>query len=118
MPLKTANKFGNIYIKEEAIAMMANTLALDCYGVLSVSSIRFTDSIYKLFKKPIYNKGVRIEIVDNQIDLGIYIILKDGVNVNAVKDTIKSTLAYHIEKFTNMRVKNIEVFITGISIRS
>lgn len=118
MPLKTANKYGNIYIKEEAIAMMANTFALDCYGVLAISSIRFTDSIYKLFKKPIYDKGVRIEIVDNQIDLGIYVILKDGVNIDAVKESIKSTVIYHIEKYTNMRVKNVEIFITGISIRS
>ena len=117
MPLKTVNKFGNIYIKEQAIAMMANELALDCYGVLSISSIRFTDSIYKLFKKPIYDKGVRIEIVDNQIDLGVYVIIKDGVNIDAVKNSIKSTIIYHIEKFTNMRVKNVEIFITGISIK-
>lgn len=116
MAVKTINKYGKIIISDNAIAMIASRITSECYGVASLVSRRLTDSLIELFNKQALAKGVKIDTVKNKINIDIFALLKEGVNSDAVVDSIKSTVKYHVEYFTGMRVENINVFVVGVKI--
>ena len=97
--------------------MVANHAAFECYGVADLVSRRFTDSLIELFNKKVPNtKGVKIETVDNKINVNVYAVLKDGVNIDAVCEQITATVKYKLEDFTGMRVGKVAVHVVGVMI--
>lgn len=114
MSLRTANKNGRIYITTDAIAMITNYVAMDCYGVLQLVSQRLSDSILTLFNKPVYGQGVKVSIVNNIIYIDVYVVLKSGVSVNAVKESLINAITYVVESYTGMRVNQVTVNIVGM----
>ncbi len=116
MAVKTSNKYGRISTNDEAIALVAGYSALDCYGVHELVSRKLTDSIAELFNKQPYGSGVKVTTDDNKIYIDIYAVLKYGVNVNAVTESLKNTVSYNVENFTGMIVKSVNVNIIGIKV--
>ena len=84
MALTTTNIYGNINISDQAVAIIVSRITLDCYGVVELASRRLSDSIMILFNKEPLGKGVKIVTMDNRIFVELYVILKDGVNREAV----------------------------------
>lgn len=117
MALKTSNIFGRITISDRAIAMVASNAAMECYGVADLVSRRLTDSLAELFNKIPNGKGIKVATVDNnKIYIDVYAILKDGVNIDAVTDSLRSVIIYNVEKFTGMSVKDVKINILGIKV--
>ena len=116
MSVKTINKFGKLSITDNTIAMVASHIASDCYGVVSLVSRKLTDSIAEIFGKKSYAKGVKVETIKNKINIEIYAVLKDGINTDAVCDSIKSAVKYNIEFFTGMRVDEFLVYVVGVRV--
>lgn len=116
MAVKTINKFGKLNISDNAIAMVASHVANDCYGVASLVSRRLSDSIAEFFNKRAFAKGVKVESVKNKINIEIYALIKEGVNIDAVCESIKSTVRYNVETFTGMRVENVLVYVVGVRV--
>lgn len=116
MACKTSNYYGKLIITDNAIAMTANQAASDCYGVVDLVSRTLTDSICELFNKTPIGKGVRIATVDNKINIELFVVLKAGVNLDAVSDSLKETVKYHVETYTGMRVDNVVVNVVGVKV--
>ena len=89
MALTTSNKFGKIYISEEAVRTVASQAALECYGVVDLVSRRFSDSFGLLMGRSRAGRGVVVQLVDNFIYIELYVVLKIGVNVEAVKSRFR-----------------------------
>ena len=116
MSLKTANAYGKISVTDEAVAMVASAVALDCYGVCELVSRTFTDSIAELFSKHSHSKGVKVVTEGNKIYITIYAILKYGVSKEAVTESLKSAVRYNVESFTGMIVKDVKVSVVGMKL--
>lgn len=116
MAVKTLNRYGKITITDSAIAMTAHYAAQECYGVVDLVSRRLTDSIMQLFKGAPTAKGVVVETVNNKIYLELFVVLCDGVNVDAICDSVRSTVKYIVETFTGMRVSDIVVNVVGVKL--
>ena len=114
MAVHTSNIYGKISISDEAIASIANHTALDCYGVLDLVSKSLSDNLKQLFRKNILSKGVRVFTFENRISLDLFVILKYGVSINAVADSLKKSVKYSVETFTGMIVDSINVNIVGV----
>ena len=117
MSVKTSNVYGNITITDEAIAIVAAYTALDCYGVVDlVASKKTVDSFPDLFKKQPLNRGIKITTLGNRITLDVYVILKYGVSINAVAESLRKTIKYNVEKFTGMIVDAVNVRVVGVRV--
>jgi len=116
MAVHTLNNYGKITITDEAIANVAGYFALECYGVVDLVPKRFSDNITELFKKGHYRRGVKVSTHDNKISLDLYVILKYGVTINAVADSLKKSVKYNVEDFTGMIVESINVNIMGVKV--
>lgn len=116
MTVDTNNFYGNISITNEAIATVAGYTTLECYGVVDLVSKSISDSFRELIKKQPYNKGIRISNVDNRIFIDIYCIIKYGVSISAVAESLKKAVKYSVENFTGMIVDTINVHVEGVRV--
>jgi uncharacterized alkaline shock family protein YloU len=116
MSVTTSNKYGKISISDEAVAMVCSHTASECYGVVELVSRRLSDNLGLLLNKQPYGKGVTVATVDNKIYIEVFVILKLGVNVEAVRESLANTVSYACETFTGMRVKRVNVHVVGIRV--
>ena len=116
MSVKTSNAYGNISISDEAIAKVVSHAALDCYGIVELVSRRFTDSLFELFGKNKGAKGVKVVTQGDRIFIDVYVIIKFGVSISAVAESLKETIKYNVEKTTGMIVGTVNVNITGVKL--
>ena len=116
MSVNTSNAYGNISISDLAIAKVASHTALECYGVVEMVSRRFTDSLAQLFKKDAGGRGIRVTTSGNRIYIDVYVILKYGVSISAVAESLKEAVKYKVELFTGMIVDTVNVNVIGVKL--
>lgn len=116
MAVKTSNAYGNISISDEAIAKITAHAALECYGIVELVSRRFIDSLFELIGKNKGAKGVKVTTNRDRIFIDIHVVIKFGVSISAVADSLKEAIKYNVEKFTGMVVDTINVNITGVKL--
>ena len=116
LTVDTNNYYGNISISDDAIRTVAGFVAMDCYGVVDLVSKSIKDSAREIFKKESYSKGVSVHHIDNRIFIDIYCILKYGVSISAVAESLKKSVKYTIENFTGMIVDTVNVHVVGVRV--
>ena len=116
MAVSTKNYYGNIEISSEAIAAVASFATLDSYGVVDLVAHNLKSSIRGLFNKN-HVKGIVItNNKDNRIFIDIYCILKYGISISAVAESLKKTVKYTVEDFTGMIVDTVNVHVVGVRV--
>lgn len=115
MSVNTSNVYGKISISDLAIAKVAANAALECYGIVDTVSRRFTDTMSELLKKQA-GKGVKVVTSGDRIFIDVYVIIKYGVSINAVAESLKEGIKYKVEKFTGMIVDTVNVNIIGVKL--
>ena len=116
MSVNTSNAYGKITISDMAIAKVASQAAMECYGIVDTVSRRFTDSLAELFKKDTRGKGVKVTTDGDKIYIDVYVIIKFGVSISAVAESIKEGVKYKVERFTSMIVDTVNVNIIGVKL--
>jgi uncharacterized alkaline shock family protein YloU len=116
MAVNTRNAYGQISITDETIAVVAGHAARDCYGIVEMVPRRLTDSIAVLFQKDSQSKGVKVTTSGDRIYIDLYVMVKFGVSIKAVCDSLKEAVKYHVENFTGMIVDTVNVNVIGIKL--
>jgi uncharacterized alkaline shock family protein YloU len=116
MSVRTSNAYGDIAITNEAVAQLAGKITEECYGVVEKVSSRLSDSILELFKKNNESRGVKVSIVNDRIHIDLYVILKFGMSISAVAESLRNSVKYSIENFTGMVVGKVNINVIGIKL--
>ena len=116
MTVDTNNYYGKISISDNAIRTVAGFVAMDCYGVVDLVSKSIKDSARELFKKESYSRGVTVNHIDNRLFIDIHCILKYGVSISAVAESLKKSVKYTVETFTGMIVDTVNVHVGGVRV--
>ena len=116
MAVNTSNVHGKISISDTAIAKLAKNAALECYGIVDTVSRRFTDSLTELLKKQPGGRGIKVVTSGDRIFIDVFVIIKYGVSINAVAESLKESVKYKVEKFTGMIVDTVNVNIIGVKL--
>lgn len=113
MTIKT--DLGYIEIAPEVIAGIAGHAATNCFGVKGMTLRSVSDGIAHLLRIESQSRGVRImEAEDGGINIDLHIAVEHGVNINTACRSIISEVRYHVERFTGIDVKNIDVYVDSI----
>lgn len=115
MSVNTSNVYGKISISDVAISKVAKAAALECYGIVDTVSRKFTDSFSELRKKQT-GKGIKVVTSGDRIFIDVYVIIKYGVSINAVAESLKEGVKYKVEKFAGMIVDTVNVNIIGVKL--
>ena len=116
MSVSTSNAYGKISISDLAIAKVASQAACESYGIVDTVARRFSDSLAELLKKDTGGKGVKVSTSGNRIFIDVNVLIKYGVSIEAVAESLKETIKYKVEKFTGMIVDTVNVNVIGIRV--
>lgn len=116
MSVSTSNAYGKISISDLAIARVASQAAMESYGIVDTVSRRFTDTLAELLGKDTGGKGVKVSTSGNRIFIDIFVVIKYGVSIEAVAESLKESVKYKVEKFTGMIVDTVNVNVMGLQL--
>ena len=116
MEYKISNDLGLITISEYVLLKVAGYAALECYGIVAMSSKRAKDGFVEWLGKENLTKGVQVNITEAGIDIDLFIIVEYGISIVEVCNIIKSQVCYKIENMTGAKVRRVNISVEGIRV--
>lgn len=110
------NNLGKIDISEEVIATIAGAAAVECYGLVGMSSRKITDGFTELLGRENLARGVMVKIDDNQVVIDLYIVVGYGVNISEVATNVMERVRYTTENLTGLHVAEVNVNVQGVRV--
>ena len=108
---------GSVNISAAVYTDIAGTAASNCFGVKGMAARSVKDGLYHLLRKESVSKGVRVEFhEDGTISIDLHIVVDNGVNLDAVGDSIISTVKYVVTDCTGTEGRAVNVYIDSMTI--
>ncbi len=105
-----SSPFGRITIANDAVAQVVGHTAAECYGVVGMASKR-----RGLPKRDKPTTGVVVRgDAESGISIDLYVVVEYGLNLAEVATTIRSRVAYEVERITGLPVRSLEVHIEDV----
>jgi len=117
MSINVVNEFGNVTIDDQAFATIAGLAAMECYGVVGMSSKNATAGLFELLKKEQLSKGIKVTVQDDKLNIDLYIVLQYGVKISVVAANVIDRIKYSVETFTGVNVNKVNIFVQGIRVQ-
>jgi len=121
--METKNKgvegryLGKVEVSLDAMATMAGKAALQCYGVVGMSSSRLSDDIAEVLKQENYRRGVKVRSTkEGNIIIDLYVVVEYGTRISEVARNIMSTVKFTVEKAIGLPVAQVNVNVQGLRI--
>ena len=116
MECKIKNDVGTIYITDDVMLKVVGYAALECYGIVAMSSKRAKDDLVEWLGRENLSKGVQIRSVGDMLDVDLFIIVEYGISIAEVCKVIVNTVRYKLESMTGVQVRNVNISVEGIRI--
>ncbi|MCS6801814.1 MAG: Asp23/Gls24 family envelope stress response protein [Chloroflexota bacterium] len=107
---------GSVGLSANAIAVIAGRAAIECYGVVGMASRRPIDGIVRLLNRSNLSRGVDVRIVDDVIDIDLYVIVEYGTKISEVAHNLQSAVKFAVERAVGMPVRSVNVNIQDLHI--
>jgi uncharacterized alkaline shock family protein YloU len=115
--LTIPSDLGTVTITPEAIAQIVGRTATRCYGVVGMS-LRVPgpprDRVTRLLPKGKPTRGIVVRNEDGAVALELYVVVEYGLNLAEVAATVRSQVAYEIERQTGLAVASVDVHIQDV----
>ena len=111
-----ATDIGTIYISEDVMLKVVGYAALECYGIVAMSSRRAKDGLVEWLGRENLSKGVQIRSVGDMLDVDLFIIVEYGISIAEVCKTIVETVRYKLESMTGVKVRKVNISVEGIRV--
>ena len=116
MECKIKNDIGTIFITEEVMLKVVGYAALECYGIVAMSSKRAKDGIVEWLGRENLSKGVQIRNVGDMLDVDLFIVVEYGISIAEVCKTIVDQVRYKLESMTGVKVRKVNISVEGIRV--
>lgn len=104
---------GVLKINNEVIASIAKNAALQVNGVKGIKS-GFLSMLADFFSKGYHNKGISLDINENEVKVGVTIVVEYGVTIPDVATLVQENIRTAIEEMTGLTVTEVNVSIGDI----
>ena len=109
-------KYGEIFISPKVIAKTAGLAACESFGVVGMAAVNLANGLTTLLTGEDLTKGVVVEIIENEIKIDLHVIIAFSVNVKACSDNVIENVRYKVEELTELKVKEINIFVEGVRV--
>src|SRR3954465_6911811 len=116
-PLSVPGGLGRSTIAPEAIAQLVGRVAAECYGVVGMSlraPLPARERVTRLLPKGKAGRGIADRNEGGAVALDLYVVVAYGLNLAEVAATVRSQVAYEVERLTGLRVASVDVHIQNV----
>ncbi len=104
---------GKVEIAPEVIEVIAGIAASEVEGVAQMRGNFATGVVEKLGKKN-HGKGVKVELSEEGIKVDVYCLMKFGVSIPAVAQSIQDNIRQALLNMTALETKEINIHVVGV----
>ena len=109
------NDKGSITITMDVFRNFAGDAATKCFGVKGMAGRSKDGGALQLLRRESMSKGVDVSLNDDDsLSLDLHIGVDYDVNIVAVCRSIINEVSYKVEKWTGMKVKNVDVYVDTV----
>ena len=112
--IRHSTDLGLIAVNSDVYTNIAGYAATNCFGVKGMAQRNMKDGIVGLLKKENMARGVKISFDGDRVVIEIHIVVEHGVNIPAVCQSIMSEVRYNVERFTKVKVKEVNVCVDSM----
>ena len=77
-------RLGRIEVSPTAVAGLATTAVLECYGVVGMARRNPISGLEDILRREQYRRGVQVRVEDRHIIIDLYVVLEYGVRISTV----------------------------------
>jgi uncharacterized alkaline shock family protein YloU len=103
-------ELGAIRIANEAIAQIVGHTAAECYGVVGMAG----KGLKRLLTRDRLTQGIDVSESDGGLRVDLHVVVEYGLNLAEVAATVRSRVAYEVERLTGLPVAAVEVHIEDV----
>ena len=104
---------GQVQIADEVIAVIAGLAATEVDGVACMSGNITNEIVSKLGMKNL-SKGVKVEIMGDQVEVKLSLLLRYGVSIPRTSGEVQERVKNAIETMTGLQVIGVNIRIAGV----
>jgi uncharacterized alkaline shock family protein YloU len=108
--LTEQSELGSIRIGADAIAQIVGHTAAECYGVVGMAG----KGLKRLLTRDRLTQGIGVSGGDDGLRLDLHVVVEYGLNLAEVAATVRSRVAYEVERLTGLPVAAVEVHIEDV----
>jgi len=100
-------ELGRLTVTREAVAEIVAETALGCYGVVGLTA---GSRVKRVFRR----EGIEVEGPAQGLRIELHVVVEHGLNLAEVAATVRSQVAYEVERLTGFHVAAVEVVIQRV----
>lgn len=117
MSIEMSNKFGQIDISNEVVAMIAGGAAVDCYGIVGMASKnQIKDGLSEILRKENFSKGVVVRQEGEDLHIDMYIIVSYGTKISEIAHNVQSKVKYTLNQTVGLSVESVNIYVQGVRV--
>jgi len=105
-----SSPLGRITISTRAVAQIVGHTAAECYGVVGMDAGR----VGRLLPGSRDGRGIDVRSTPDGLAIGLHVVVEYGLNLAEVAATVRSRVAYEVERLTGLDVASVEVHIGDV----
>jgi uncharacterized alkaline shock family protein YloU len=107
-------ELGRITISNEAVAQIAGHAAAESYGVVGMAGRPGLAAARRLLTRDRVTQGISVSGTPAGLALDLHVVVEYGLNLAEVASTLRSRVAYEVERLTGLTVASVEVHIEDV----
>ena len=115
--LVVPSPLGRITISPDAVARIVGRTAAECYGVVGMS-LRAPGPararVTRLLPRGRARRGIVVRNQAGAAAIDLYVVVEYGLNLAEVAATVRSRVAYEVERLTGLPVASVDVHIQAV----
>ena len=111
--IETEEKFGEVRIADEVVAIIAGLAASEVEGVASMAG-NIKNELVSMMGMKTLSKGVKVEVTDTDVKVDLALNLEFEANILKVSGIVQDKVKAAIENMTGMKVSEVNVRVAGI----
>lgn len=117
MVIEQNTQDGTIHISDEVIAVLAGSAALECYGLVGMSSrSAIKDGISDLLGRENLSKGVEVRQENGRLIIDLYIVVSYGTRISEVAHNVQSKVRYVLNDIAGIQADQVNIIVQGVRV--
>ena len=108
--LTEQGELGTIRIAADAVAQIVGHTAAECYGVVGMAG----KGLKRLLTRDRLTQGIDVSSIEDGLRIDLHVVVEYGLNLAEVAATVRSRVAYELERLTGLPVAAVEVHIEDV----
>ena len=117
MSIQLKLPLGIVHISDEVISVTAGSAALECYGLVGMSSRKqFSDGISELLGRDNLKRGIEIRREADQLHIDLHIIVSYGTKISEVANNVQRRVKYILHDVLGINVDSVQIIVQGVQV--